>query len=153
MKTLTRFFYAISITGLFFLGAANAQDNRDDSTDVWIAVEAQWDSEENGDKEWIDRMLSDKFYGWGKGTPAPRSKSSTHMWDRFNDEQGKMIAHELYPLEIIVDGDTAIAHYLYTSAYEDKDGDVNTSHGRFTDILIRTGDGWKFLGWHGGDDD
>jgi hypothetical protein len=153
MKTLTMFFYAISITGLFFLGAANAQDNRDDSTDVWIAVEAQWDAEENGDREWIDSMLSDKFYGWGKGTPAPRSKSSTRMWDRFNDQQGKMIAHELYPLEIVIDGDTAIAHYLYSSAYEDKDGDVATNHGRFTDILVKSDDGWLFLGWHGGDDD
>ena len=63
-----------------------------------------------------------------------------------------MVAHELYPLEIVVEGDTAIVHYLYSSAYKDKDGEVETSHGRFTDILVRTTDGWRFLGWHGGDD-
>ena len=152
MKVLTRIFYTVCAASLLVLGTATAQDSRDDSTDVWIAVEAQWDADENGDKKWIDNMLSDRFYGWGKGNPAPRSKSSTRMWDRFNDEQGNMVAHELYPLEIVIEGDTAIAHYLYSSAYENKDGEVKTSHGRFTDILVRTDDGWKFLGWHGGDD-
>ena len=24
---------------------------------------------------------------------------------------------------------------------------------RYTDVLVRTEDGWKFLAWHGGDDD
>jgi len=152
MKVLTRICCTICAASLLILGTATAQDNLDDSTDVWIAVEAQWDAEENGDKQWIDDMLSDSFYGWGKGNPAPRSKSSTRMWDRFNDEQGKMVAHELYPLEIVIEGDTAIAHYLYSSAYESNDGEVKTNHGRFTDILVRTDDGWKFLGWHGGDD-
>ena len=153
MNALKKFQFAISVTALLLFTSANAQDGRDDGTDVWIAVEAQWDAEETGDKKWIDQMLADNFYGWGKGTPAPRSKSSTKMWDRFNDEQGEMVAHELYPLEIVVEGDTAVVHYLYSSAYKSKDGDVKTNHGRFTDILVRTTDGWRFLGWHGGDDD
>lgn len=153
MNAIKKTLFAISVTALLLVSSAHAQDQRDDGTDVWIAVEAQWDAEENGDKKWIDRMLADGFYGWVKGTPAPRSKSSTRMWDRFNDEQGEMIAHELYPLEIVVEGDTAIAHYLYSSAYKSSDGEVETNHGRFTDILVRTADGWRFLGWHGGNDD
>ena len=75
------------------------------------------------------------------------------MWDRFNDGQGQMIAHELYPLAIVVEGDLAVAHYLYSSAYEDKDEEVELSNGRYTDILVRTDDGWKFIAWHGGDDE
>jgi len=144
----------ISITGLalLFLGTAFAQDERDDATDVWIAVEAQWDADEKGDKKWIDQMLADGFYGWRKNSPAPRSKSSTRMWDRFADEQGNVVAHELYPLEIVVHADTAIVHYLYSTAYKDKDGEIEMNSGRFTDILVRTEDGWKFIGWHGGDD-
>lgn len=144
--------YLITVLAFLCFGSAIAQDGRDDSTNVWIAVEAQWDAEENGDKEWIDRMLSDSFFGWTRETPAPRSKSSTKMWDRFNDQQGEMVAHELYPLEIVVEGATAIAHYLYSSAFKDKDGEVKTTHGRYTDILIKTDDGWRFLGWHGGAD-
>ncbi len=116
MTTLKKIQFAVTVTALLLVGTAIAQDERDDETDVWIAVEAQWDATENGDKKWIDRMLIDSFYGWGNETPAPRSKSSTRMWERFNSEQGKIVAHELYPLEIVVEGDTAIVHYLYRNA-------------------------------------
>ena len=116
-------------------------------------MEAQWDAEEKGDKRWIDRMLTDDFAGWGKNSPAPRDKLSTAMWDRFNDEQAKTVAHELYPLSIVVHGDVAIAHYLYTNAEEDKEGEVEVSNGRYTDVLVRGADGWKFIAWHGGNDD
>lgn len=129
-----------------------AQDNSD-ATDVWLTVEAQWNAEQQNKKRWADEMLADKFVGWSKIAPAPRDKESTKMWDRFQDEQGKTVQHELYPLRIIVDGDVAVAHYLYTSAFESKDGEVEVSNGRFTDVLIRTESGWKFIAWHGGDDD
>ena len=54
---------------------------------------------------------------------------------------------------IVVNGDIGIAHYLYTSATEDKDGEIETTNGRYTDVLVRTDDGWMFLAWHGGGDD
>lgn len=152
MSVIKKLQFAITVSALFLFGSAIAQDSRDDSTNVWIAVEAQWDAEKNGDKDWIDNMLLDRFYGWTKDTPAPRSKASTKKWDRLNDEQQEMVAYELYPLEIIVEGDTAVVHYLFSSATKTKDDEVETSHGRYTDILIRTDDGWRFLGWHGGTD-
>lgn len=132
-------------------GTAFGQDSRDDQADVWATIEGQWEAEENGDKDWMEDLLVDDFSGWTKTSPAPRSKTSAIMWDRFNDEQGEMVAHELYPLAIVVDGDVAIAHYLYSSAYEDKDDKVKMSNGRYTDILVRKEDAWKFIAWHGGD--
>ena len=68
---------------------------------------------------------------------------------------GQRNAHELYPLSIVVHEDVAIAHYLFTSATEDKnkDGKIETANGRYTDILVRTDDGWKFIAWSGGSDD
>jgi ketosteroid isomerase-like protein len=63
------------------------------------------------------------------------------------------VAHELYPLAIVVHGDVAVAHYLYTSAFKRRDGDVEVNNGRYSDVLVRTPDGWKFLSWHGGDSD
>jgi ketosteroid isomerase-like protein len=66
---------------------------------------------------------------------------------------GQVVRYELYPLSITVRGDVAVAHYLYSTAYESKDGDIKMSNGRYTDVLVRTEDGWKFLAWHGGDDD
>lgn len=132
---------------------AIAQQETDDQADVWATIEAQWQAEEKGDKRWMERMLSEDFSGWAKNSPAPRNKASMQMWDRYNDSQGKMTAHELYPLAIIVHGDLAIAHYLYSSAFEAKDGESEVNNGRYTDVLIRSESGWRFIAWHGGDDD
>ena len=134
------------------VAAQEPASTTDAQADVWATVEAQWNSAAKGNGKWIDEYLADDFVGWGKESPAPRGKSSTRLWDRFESSQGKELAHELYPLSIVVYGDVAVAHYLYSSAYEGKDGDVDVSNGRYTDVLVLTEDGWRFLSWHGGDD-
>jgi len=148
-----KFKFAIATLSLLLAGVTSAQDIQDDEADVWSTIEDQWESEENGNKDWIDRLLVDEFSGWPKNSPAPRSKASTRMWDRFSDDQGKTIEHELYPYRIVVHDDVAVAHYYYTSAFQDKDDEVEVSNGRYTDILVRSENGWKFLAWHGGDDE
>ncbi len=153
MKNNVMLRVALMGVSFFSFGLLQAQEARDDSADVWAAVEAAWEADEKGDKRWVDRMLTDDFAGWSKSSPAPRSKDSTEMWDRFSDQQGKSLAHELYPLSIVVHDDIAIAHYLYTNAFEDKKDELEMSNGRYTDVLVRTDDGWKFIAWHGGDDD
>jgi ketosteroid isomerase-like protein len=134
-------------------GEVIAQDDAEDQADVWSVVEQQWDAVENNDRKWTERFLADDFSGWPNNSPAPRNRASTKMWDRFNDTQGEVVAHELYPLAIVVHGDVAVAHYLYTSAFKRRDGDVEVNNGRYSDVLVRTPDGWKFLSWHGGDSD
>lgn len=138
---------------LFGFASAFAQETADDPADVWSVIEEEWNASEKGDKKWPDRMLAEDFTGWGKESPAPWDVASTKMWNRFTEQTGKMLAHELYPLSIVVHDDVAIAHYLYRSAFQPKGGDIAMSNGRYTDILVRTADGWKFLAWHGGDDD
>ncbi|MEE4163220.1 MAG: DUF4440 domain-containing protein [Woeseiaceae bacterium] len=132
---------------------ALAQEAPSDGANVWTVVEEQWNLEEKRDKRWAERLLTSDFSGWDKSAPAPRSKGSTIYWNRFSERQGETVAHELYPLSIVVHDDTAIVHYLYTSAFEGKDGDIEVTNGRFTDILVRTDEGWKFLAWHGGPDE
>lgn len=148
---------AVTSVLMFAANIALAQDSdqANDQADVWAQVELQWNSVEKKDSKWIDRMLSDDFSGWGKGSPAPRGKASTKMWTRFNEEVSEMVAHELYPLSIVVHDDVAIAHYLYTSANKEKtkDGKIETVNGRYTDVLVRTDEGWKFIAWAGGGDD
>lgn len=132
---------------------AAAQDTGDDAADVLLAIGEQWEANQKSDDDWTESMLADNFMGWGKTSPAPRSKSSTHNWNRFDAQLGHMVQHELYPLSVVVHEDVAVVHYLYTSAYKDKDGKIEVSNGRYTDVLIRTEDGWKFIAWHGGRDD
>jgi ketosteroid isomerase-like protein len=138
-------------TVLCLSSAAFAQDTADDEADVILTIEEQWEAQQDGDKEWLDEMLADNFSAWPNSAPAPRSKSSTKLWNRFAETQGRMIEHELYFQNIAVHGDVAVAHYFYTSANQDKDDEVEVSNGRYTDVLVRTDDGWKFLSWHGGD--
>lgn len=149
-KVLRLFLASTILLGLM---SAHAEDSVDDSVSVWSVIEEEWMADEKGDKKWPERLLTENFSGWGNNSPAPRSKSSTMMWNRFNDKLGKMVMHELYPLSIVVHDDVAVAHYLYSSAFESKDGDIEMSEGRYTDILVRTDGGWRFLAWHGGDDD
>ena len=153
MQVFTKTKFFVFVAAISAASVSAAQDETNDQADVWAVVEQQWNAEEKGDKKWIDQLLADDFTGWQKNSPAPRNKASTKMWDRFSDTQGNVVAHELYPLQIIVHDDVAVAHYMYSSAFRDKDGDVEMSNGRFSDVLVRTEDGWKFLSWHGGDDE
>ena len=153
MHGINRFKYVFAAAALLLSGFAAAQDAGADQASVWAAVEKQWNEVEGGNKKWMDELLADDFTGWPKNSPAPRNKASTKMWNRFNESQGKLVAHELYPLAIVVHDDVAVAHYLYTSAYKNKDGEVEMNNGRYSDVLVRTEDGWRFLTWHGGTDD
>lgn len=152
MKTKELFKLVLVGASLMGITSAYAQDAANDQADVWTAIEGEWDAQEKGEKNWADELLTEDFTGWSKNSPAPRSRSSIKMWNRVNDMMGEMVAHELYPLSIVVHGDVAIAHYLYRSAFKSKEGDIEMANGRYTDILVRSEDGWKFLAWHGGKD-
>jgi len=151
--------YAVVLSVLLLgIGTAFAQDlaeqsSGNDQANVWATVEEVWAAEERGDEGWTDSMLSADFMGWPYASPAPRSRASTRMWARFDIEQNKGLAHELYPLSIVVHGDMAVAHYLYTMVVQTKDKKVITSNGRYTDVLVRDGTLWKFVSWHGGSDE
>lgn len=151
MKTLN--ILAVLI-GIVISGANNtllAQDAPDDVA-VWAVIEQQWEASESGDSRWLNTLLAADFTGWSKDSPAPRTKESIRMWDKFQSKQWKGKVHELYPLSIVVHGDIAVAHYLYTNAGENANGETEVINGRFTDVLVRIEGAWKFFTWHGGRD-
>ena len=133
--------------------SAVAQSATDDYVAVWSVIEEQWEASQRGDRRWVERFLSADFIGWPKNSPAPRDKASTRVWNEFDAKQSKGLEHELYPLSTVIHGDMAVAHYLYTNATENSDGETEVSNGRYTDILVRVDGEWKFIAWHGGDDD
>ena len=143
----------LMLVGSFLFCTAGAQDTSDDEANVLLVIEREWEAARKGDQDKVDDMLTRNFMGWGKNSPAPRSKTSTSNWSRFGSEMGRIVRYELYPLSITIHDDVAIAHYLYSSAYKEKEGKIEISNGRYTDVLVRTDEGWKFLAWHGGDDD
>lgn len=129
-----------------------AQGSADDQAAVWARVEAIWIATEDGDDDWIDDMLSADFVAWPNNSPAPRNKTSTRLWHKFDTGEVDGLTHELYPLSIVVHGDTAIAHYLYTNAVRTRDKKTQVTNGRYTDVLVRENGEWKFISWHGGSD-
>ncbi len=141
----------VVLVGLLICSAARSQETGDDQVDVWAVIERQWAAQNQDDTEWIDELLTADFVGWPYDSPAPRSRASTRMWNEVAQKQSKNEAYELYPLSIVVRGDTAIAHYLFSTAAENADGKIVTRSGRFTDVLVRVDREWKFLSWHGGD--
>lgn len=155
-----KYWPAAILAGILLLasGTTAAQDTvedpaADDHAAVWSAVEAIWAAEEGGDSKWVEEMLSADFVGWPNNSPAPRTKASVRMWNNFEQDQASGITHELFPLSIVVHGDMAVVHYLYTNAVQTKDKKTNVSSGRYTDVLVRDGGSWKFISWHGGADD
>jgi hypothetical protein len=78
MHVSTRF--ALVLLGTALFSAANAQDPRDDEADVLLTIEREWEASLKGDQDNVDKMLTSDFMGWGKDSPAPRSKTST--WKR-----------------------------------------------------------------------
>jgi len=143
---------------LIFIGSAlfsavGAQDVSDDEANVLLTIEREWEASRKGDQDKVDDMLTEDFMGWARNSPAPRSKTSTSNWSRFGTEMGRIVRYEIYPLSVTIHGDVAVAHYLYSSAFKNKKGEIEMTNGRYTDVLARSEDGWKFIAWHGGDDD
>lgn len=48
---------------------------------------------------------------WGKRWPSPRRKDSLSKWVRFEADSSKTLKYEVFPLEIVAHGDTAVALY------------------------------------------
>ncbi|NNE60831.1 MAG: SnoaL-like domain-containing protein [Woeseia sp.] len=114
--------------------------------EVWSLVEQSWvdDVAENG--KWPAAYVHDNYSAWGDDTAAPRGKDSAISWSRFADENGNTLKYELAPEAIAVANDTAVVHYNVSMVTENHEGKRSSSVGRITEVLIRDGRGWKWLG-------
>lgn len=133
-------------------GVVAAQEWSSDQLEVWTVITSQWEMEKNKDASWTKEMLHDDFVGWSDENPMPRDKAATARWNAYSSEMATVHMQQLNPVAIVVTGSTAVAHYYYAIAAEDTEGEHETTYGRYTDVLVKTPDGWKFLAWRGGDD-
>ena len=145
---------AVSLAGVTASRAtpALAQTWSNNQLEVWAVVQSQWEASMQKDATWPDRFLHESFVGWDNENPAPRDKASSDRWSRYGMENSTTLMQELYPIGIVVVENTAVAHYFYSTAAENREDERETTHGRFTDVLVRDGGTWRFLAWHGGDD-
>jgi hypothetical protein len=132
--------------------SARAQSWNAEQLGVWSVIRGQWEASMQKDTTWTTRLLHSGFAGWDRENPAPRDRDSTGRWARYQMANSTTLMQELHPLAIIVEGNTAVAHYVYSVATENRSQERETVHGRYTDVLVREGGTWRFLAWHGGDD-
>ncbi len=118
--------------------------------EVWKVVEASWKAEMEKE-DWVDTYLHAKALVWSDERPMPRDKSSAQKWNRYGIGNSTTLLQELYPVGIVVHDNTAVVHYFYSQAAEDRKDERKTVHGRFTDVLVKEKGKWKYLAWSGGD--
>jgi ketosteroid isomerase-like protein len=140
------------LLALLFSTPGTAQQWDAEQLEVWGVIQAQWTATMEKDASWPDTFLADDFLGWGNEQPAPRDGASQRMWARYDMQNSTTLVQDLYPLGIVVHGDVAVAHYFYSTAAETPQGERETTHGRYTDVLVRDGGTWRFVAWHGGDE-
>ncbi len=129
---------------------ASGQTWSDKQLEVWQVIEASWKADMEKDTTWTITYLHEKFLGWNNVRPAPRTKLSIHKWNRYGTENSTTLLQELYPVGIVVHGNTAVVHYFYSQASENRKDERKTVHGRYTDILVKESGTWRFLAWSGG---
>ena len=139
------------LVALLFPTAGAAQEWDAEQLEVWGVIQAQWTATMEKDASWADTFLSDDFLGWENDVPAPRDGASQRMWSRYGMENSTTLVQDLHPLGIVVHGDVAVAHYFYSTAAATPQGERETTHGRYTDVLVRDDGTWRFLAWHGGE--
>ena len=104
------------------------------------------------DITWIEKLTHPNISAWEAGRPAPQNRASLTRWARFNDASSTILEQEIYPISVTVTGNVAVAQYTYMVVRENYKKDRETSTGRWTDVLIKDGGRWVFIGWAGGDD-
>jgi hypothetical protein len=150
MRHLLSIIVILSATGAA-IAPVFGQTWSDEQIEVWNVIEAQWKASMEKDATWTAKYLHEKFLAWSDESPMPRDKSSYHKWGRYGMENSTTLLQELYPVGIVVHGNTAVAHYFYSEASENRKDERKTVHGRYTDILVKENGTWRFLAWHGGD--
>lgn len=133
-------------------GPAGAQTWTKAQTEVWDVVLKSYADIDAGKADWSDKWVLAKAMVWGPSYPMPRSRESVKRWDAYQFPNGTTHVSEYSPAAIVVHESTAVAHYYYSNATEDKEGKRETTHGRCTDILAKDGKNWRFIAWHCGDE-
>ena len=128
-------------------GSAQAQAWSAEQTAVWTVVSSTWERDLKKDSGWMQDATHASVSAWGMTNPAPRNRDSLVRWARHSNELSTMLIYELSPHAIVVAGDTALAHYHYTTASRNAEGKVENTIGRCSDTLVKSGGRWVFLGW------
>jgi len=128
---------------------AQAQEWSAEQLEVWDTISTMWDLGMADDPAWQD-LLHESFMGWLGEVPTPHDKATTVAFVDAEAGRFRTIVQHIAPVAIVVTGNTAVVHYFHLAITEfTDDGERETTFGRFTDVLTKTGDGWRIVSWVG----
>jgi hypothetical protein len=122
-----------------------AEDWNDDQSALWEVVTQSWVDDVGETGKWPDSYVHDDVVSWGAEWPIPRDKASISKWTRFRDANTEMLEYELFPLAVIVEGDTGVAHYSVVSVRKSSEGKNTRTVDGIIETLHRTGRSWKYI--------
>jgi len=125
---------------------AQAPSWSDAQREVWKAVEQSWVDDVAENDKWPDAYTHESYVAWGDDVAAPRYRDSAIKWSRFGDKASDTLIYEISPAAITVARDTAVVYYNVQMVTANSEGERDQSVGRITEVLIRDGGQWKWLG-------
>jgi hypothetical protein len=135
----------VLMTAIAFSQVALGQDWDGDQSALWETVSQSWVDDVGETGKWPDAYVHDDVVSWGAEWPVPRGKASMSKWTRFRDANSDVLEYELFPLAIIVKGDTGVAHYTVVSIRKNSEGKNTRTVGGVIETLHRTGGSWKYI--------
>jgi hypothetical protein len=133
-------------------GAASAQSWTPEQQEIWKVEELQWKMSMDKDITWVDKLCHPNISVWEIGRPAPQNRASITRWSKYSNSSSTILEQEIFPISAAVTGNVAVVQYTYVQVREDYKKDRETVTGRWTDVLIKEGGRWMFIGWAGGED-
>ncbi len=127
---------------------AEGQTWSSDQQEVWGVILESWEAITARDASWSDRYVHPNAVVWSMDYPMPRTRDDVKRWDGFNFPNETILNDEYNLAALVVEGSTAVAHYYYSTGAQDAAGDRETTHGRCTDVLVRSEGTWKFIAWN-----
>jgi hypothetical protein len=120
-------------------------EQRTEQTAAWSVVTQSWEDEVTGNGKWPAKYIHEDLVAWGASWPQPRDSSSVTKWSRFDQEAGKTLIYELFPVAIVVVGDTAVINYNSVTVAENYEMKRKRSTTGLIETLVKEGETWKFL--------
>lgn len=134
---------------LLFSCLTHAENWDNDQSEVWKVVTQSWVDDAGETGKWPDSYVHDNVLAWGADWPVPRGKDSLSKWSRFSDANSKVLEYELFPLAIVIEGETGVVHYSVVIVRKNSEGKNKRSVEGLIETLHRVKNGWKFLSLSG----
>jgi hypothetical protein len=128
----------------------SAQQWSAEQQEVWKTIEELWALNEKGDLDSYLSQFDESYLGWNYNSEVPRDFGIITKRVEYFFQNRKILLYTIIPARIWVKDDFAFAHYYYTTVSKDNSGVVTTDAGRWTDIFMKKGNKWLWIGDHGG---